>query len=69
MHFFLPVAVPKTRDIYILQEEVHFFQENFRFWNSLQVRLLHLTGLTWFALTDGHLDIHASNAAMYQFHS
>ena len=41
MHFFLEevhffsVAVPKTRDIYTLQEKVHFFLENFRFWNSL----------------------------------
>ena len=45
MHFFLeevhffPVAVPKTRDIYTLQEEVHFFPDNFRFWNSLQILL------------------------------
>ena len=45
MHFFLeevhffPVAVPKTRDIYTLQEEVHFFLENFRFWNSLQANI------------------------------
>ena len=33
VHFFL--AVPETSDIHTLLEKVHFFPENFGFWNSL----------------------------------